>query len=169
VVKEKEIILVDKEDNEIGLGEKLDVHKKGKLHRAFSVFIFNSRGKLLLQKRAKKKYHSPGLWSNSCDGHPRPNKDIEKEAEKRLKEEMGFKSKLRKVTSFAYRGRVGGLIENEIDNILVGKFEGKPKPNKQEVEDVKWVAYDSLRKDIKNNPQNYTLWFRIIFDKVIRI
>ena len=162
----KEIILVDKKDNEIGLGEKIEVHRKGKLHRAFSVFIFNSRGELLLQKRAKAKYHSGGLWSNTCDGHPRPNKEIEKEAEKRLREEMGFESELRRLFSFTYKRKVGDLIENEIDHILVGELEGKPKPDKKEVEDWRWLSYSQLKKDVKLNPQNYTFWFKLIFDKV---
>ena len=164
----KEIILVDKEDNEIGLGEKLEVHQKGKLHRAFSVFIFNSRRELLLQRRAKIKYHSGGLWSNTCDGHPRPNKEIEKEAKKRLREEMGFECDLRRIFSFTYRRKAGDLIENEIDHILVGKFEGKPRPNKEEVEDWRWVDYSQLKKEVRDNPQNYTSWFKLIFNKAIK-
>ena len=160
----KEIILVDKENNEIGMGEKLDVHRKGKLHRAFSVFVFNSKGELLIQKRAKRKYHSGGLWSNTCDGHPRPNKKIEDEAKKRLREEMGFECDLREVFNFTYKRKVGDLIEHEIDHILVGEFSKKPKPNKKEVEDYKWVSYSDLKKDVKTNPQNYTSWFKLIFN-----
>lgn len=165
---EGDIILVNKNDQVIGRGEKIQVHKEGKLHRAFSVLIFNSKGELLLQKRAKIKYHSPGLWSNTCDGHPKPNKRLESEAKKRLREEMGFECDLREIFNFTYKRKVGDLIEHEIDHIFLGEFEGKPRPSEEEVEDYKWLNYDDLKKDIEKKPQNYTSWFKLIFDKIIK-
>jgi isopentenyl-diphosphate delta-isomerase len=165
-VKLTEIILVDENDNEIGIEEKLKVHKEGKLHRAFSIFIFNSKGELLLQKRAKAKYHSGGLWTNTCCSHPRPNQNIENEAKRRLEEEMGIDCDLEEISSIVYRTGVGNLIEHEFDHIFVGKFEGNPEPNKDEVEDWKWIGIDELKKSLYENPERYTSWFRIILQKI---
>jgi len=159
------VALVDKKDREIGKEEKIKAHKEGKLHRAFSIFIFNKKGELLLQKRQTGKYHSPGLWSNTCCSHPRPGKDIKKEAERRLKEEMGIKANLKEVFSFIYKAKVGDLIEYEFDHVFFGKFDGKPKPNKKEVKDWKWQNLKDLKEDIKKNPQKYTPWLRIILTK----
>ncbi len=159
------VILVDKKDREIGKEEKIKAHKEGKLHRAFSIFIFNKKRELLLQKRQTGKYHSPGLWSNTCCSHPRPGKDIKKEAEKRLKEEMGIETNLKEVFSFIYKTKVGNLIEYEFDHVFFGKFDGKPKPNKKEVKDWKWQNLKDLKEDIKKNPQKYTPWLRIILTK----
>lgn len=159
-----EVILVDRKDNKIGIEEKLKAHKEGKLHRSFSIFIFNKKGKLLIQRRAKTKYHSGGLWSNSCCSHPRPGKNLLKEAKKRLKEEMGFECKLKRAFSFYYKVKVGKLIEHEFDHVFLGKFEGNPKPNPEEVEDFKWVKPEELKKDIKKNPKKYTSWFKIIYE-----
>jgi isopentenyl-diphosphate delta-isomerase len=164
----KKVILVDKNDNQIGTEEKMKAHIEGKLHRCFSIFIFNSKGELLLQKRAKEKYHSGGLWSNTCCSHPRPNKKIEEEAKKRLKEEMGMDSELQEVFSFTYKAKVGDLIENEIDHVFFGTFDGRPKPNPKEVEDWKWVNPDEIKKDMKENPSKYTPWFRTILDRALR-
>ena len=161
------VILVDKKDREIGKEEKIKAHKEGKLHRAFSVFIFNKKGELLLQQRQITKYHCPGLWSNTCCSHPRPGKDIKKEAERRLKEEMGIRADLKEVFSFIYKAKVGDLIEYEFDHVFFGKFDGKPKPNKKEVKEWKWQDLKEVRKDIKKNPQKYTPWFRIILRKYI--
>ncbi|MBU4298760.1 isopentenyl-diphosphate Delta-isomerase [Patescibacteria group bacterium] len=162
------VILVDKKDKEIGREEKLKAHQEGKLHRAFSVFIFNKKGELLLQKRAESKYHSGGLWSNACCSHPRPGFGIKEEAKKRLKEEMGIKVDLKETFSFIYKAKVGDLIEHEFDYVFVGKFDGEPKPNKSEVEDWKWLNEKDLRKDIKENPERYTLWLKIILNKVFK-
>ncbi len=159
------VALVDKKDREIGKEEKIKAHKEGKLHRAFSIFIFNKKGELLLQKRQNGKYHSPGLWSNTCCSHPRPGKDIKEEAERRLKEEMGIKANLKEVFSFIYKAKVGDLIEYEFDHVFFGKFDGKPKPNKKEVKDWKWQNLKDLKEDIKKNPQKYTPWLRIILTK----
>ena len=161
------IILVDKKDNKLGAGEKLKVHREGKLHRAFSIFIFNSQGEILLQKRAKTKYHSAGLWSNACCSHPKVNKNIKDEAEKRLKEEMGIKCSLKEIFSFVYRANLGNLIEHEFDHVFVGEFNGNPKPNKKEAEDWKWINPKELKKDFKKNPENYTYWFKIILNDVL--
>jgi isopentenyl-diphosphate delta-isomerase len=158
--------LVDKNDKEIGQGEKLRIHREGKLHRAFSIFIFNSKKELLLQKRAKTKYHSPGLWSNTCCSHPRPGKNLLLETKKRLKEEMGIECPLKEIFSFIYRVNLGEMTEYEFDHIFVGRFNGNPKINKKEAEDWKWVNLLDLKKDIKQNPEKYTFWFKIIFDKI---
>ena len=164
------IILVNKQDQEIGAEYKLEIHKQGKLHRAFSIFIFNSHGDLLLQKRALNKYHSGGLWSNSCCSHPEQNEEIYFSAHKRLKEEMGFDCELSELFSFIYKSKVGiNLIENEFDHVFVGKFDGKLKINKKEVADTKWVNYDFLKKDIRDNPQNYAYWFKLCYKKVFKL
>jgi len=159
------VITVDKKDEEIGREDKLKVHQEGKLHRAFSVFIFNKKSELLLQKRAGVKYHSGSLWSNACCSHPRPGFDIREEAKKRLKEEMGIKTTLKEVFSFIYKAKVGDLIEHEFDYVFVGKFDGEPKPNENEVEDWKWIDKKDLKRNIKENPENYTPWLKIILNK----
>lgn len=158
----RNIILVDVTDRPIGIGEKMKVHQEGKLHRAFSVFIFNSQRELLLQKRAKEKYHSGGLWTNTCCSHPRPRKDIKKEAQKRLKEEMGIKADLKEVFNFIYKAKIDDLIEYEFDHVLVGTLDGMPKINKKEAENWQWIKLKDLGKDIKKNPQKYTYWLRLI-------
>ena len=165
---EKDIILVDEQDNEIGGGEKLKVHQEGKLHRSFSIFIFNSNKQLLLQKRAKSKYHSGGLWSNTCCSHQRPNQDLAEEAKRRLFEEMGMECDLKEVFSFTYKANLGQMIENEFDHVFIGKFDGNPQPNKNEVEDWKWVNPKQLGMEIEKHPDNYTIWFKLIFDRVFK-
>jgi isopentenyl-diphosphate delta-isomerase len=165
------VILVDKNDNQIGTEEKLKAHQEGKLHRAFSIFLFNSKGEMLLQKRAKTKYHSGGLWSNTCCSHPRPGKDLLSEVKKRLKEEMGIENgvkDLKELFSFIYKANLGKLTEHEFDYVFVGEFNGTPEPNPEEVEDWKWIKPEELRKDVKGNPQKYTEWFRIVLDKVLK-
>lgn len=163
------IILVDKKDNEIGVGEKLKVHQEGKLHRAFSIFIFNSKGKMLLQKRAKTKYHSPGLWTNTCCSHPGPNKNLEEEAKRRLKEEMGINCQLREIFSFIYKVNLGSLIEHEFNHVFIGKFNGKPTVNAKEADDWEWINTKELKKDVRKNPEKYAYWFRLILDRVLKI
>lgn len=163
------IILVDKKDNEIGVGEKLKVHQEGKLHRAFSIFIFNSKGEMLLQKRAKTKYHSPGLWTNTCCSHPGPNKNLEEEAKRRLKEEMGINCQLKEIFSFIYKVNLGSLIEHEFNHVFIGKFNGKPTVNAKEADDWEWINTKELKKDVRKNPEKYAYWFRLILDKVLKI
>jgi isopentenyl-diphosphate delta-isomerase len=163
----EKIILVDEKDNEIGTGEKLNIHQDGKLHRAFSIFVFNSKGELLLQKRSKSKYHTASLWANTCCSHPRPNQDLEKEAKRKLMEEMEINCDLKEVFSFIYKASVGNLTEHEFDHLFIGKFDGNPKPNKDEVEDWKWVDVNELEKDIDKTPEKYVPWLKIALEKYL--
>lgn len=163
------IILVDKKDNEIGVGEKLKVHQEGKLHRAFSIFIFNSKEEMLLQKRAKTKYHSPGLWTNTCCSHPGPNKNLEEEVKRRLKEEMGINCQLKEIFSFIYKVNLGSLIEHEFNHVFIGKFNGKPIVNAKEADDWEWINTKEFKKDVRKNPEKYAYWFRLILDRVLKI
>jgi isopentenyl-diphosphate Delta-isomerase len=163
------IILVDKSDKQIGTEEKLLAHKEGKLHRAFSIFVFNSKKELLLQRRAEGKYHSSGLWTNTCCSHPQPGKNIVKEAESRLKEEMGIDCKLKEVFSFVYKVKfANGLYEQEYDHVFFGKSDELSKPNKDEVADHKWMSLENLKVDIKENPEKYTYWLKVCLDKVMK-
>ncbi|MAG15991.1 isopentenyl-diphosphate delta-isomerase [Candidatus Woesearchaeota archaeon] len=163
----EEVILVDENDKQIGTAEKLQAHKDGKLHRAFSVFVFNSEGKLLLQQRAKSKYHSPGLWTNTVCSHPRLGESVEQAAHRRLKEEMGFDCELKEAFTFTYKTKFdNGLTENEFDHVLIGNYDGNPTSNPEEVESWKWVEMEELKKDIQANPENYSYWLRVAIDKV---
>ena len=133
-MKKEMVAIVDENDNEIGEEEKIKALREGKLHRAFSIFVFNSKGQMLIQKRAKEKYHSGGLWTNTCCSHPRPGEPIEKAAHRRLKEEMGFDCEIKEIFSFTYRVKFdNNLFENEYDHAFLGKFDGKPMPNSKEV------------------------------------
>ena len=162
------VIVVDNNDKEIGTEEKIKAHEKGKLHRAFSIFVFNSKGELLLQKRAREKYHSGGLWTNTCCSHPRAGEGLEEAAHRRLKEEMGFDCKLREAFSFIYKVKFrNGLTENELDHVFVGRFGGKPKPKPEEAEGWKWVSMDGLKKDVEKNPDKYTYWLRVALEKLV--
>jgi isopentenyl-diphosphate delta-isomerase len=164
----EEVILVDKKDQVVGSMEKLEAHKKGVLHRAFSVFIFNSAGQLLLQKRALKKYHSGGLWSNTCCSHPRPGEDTRDAAARRLQEEMGLTSRLKKAFSFQYKVKFeNGLTENEFDHVFVGLCEVDPNPDPREVADWKFIDMDFVLRDSVNQPEPYTYWFRKSISKVL--
>ena len=163
-MSDDKVILVDKNDNQVGLMPKLEAHEKGLLHRAFSVFIFNNEYKLLLQKRATSKYHSGGLWTNTCCSHPREGEDISEAANRRLFEEMGIKTSLRKVYDFIYKAELdNGLTENEFDHVFYGVYDKEPKINLEEADDYKWMDMDSLNDDINNNGGNYTVWFKIAF------
>ena len=159
------VILVDKNDKKIGLMSKMEAHKKGALHRAFSIFIFNNKNELMLQKRNKNKYHSPGLWTNTCCSHQRDEESNISAGKRRLLEEMGFCAELNEIGSFIYNIRFdNGLIEHELDYILVGKYKGNVKMNPDEVDDWKWLSLDNIKDDIKINPDNYTEWFKIIIE-----
>lgn len=162
----EKVILVNKKDEEVGVEEKIKAHKEGKLHRCFSIFIFNSKGELLIQQRAKSKYHSALLWSNTCCSHPRPNEKLIEAAKRRLKEEMGIATNLKEILSFIYKAKVGDLIEHEFDHIFLGKFNGKPNSDPNEVENWQWISPKELKKDIKKNPKKYTPWFKIILRKM---
>lgn len=164
---EEKVILVDEEDRAIGAAEKLLTHREGKLHRAFSIFVFNSNGELLLQKRARTKYHSGGLWSNTCCSHPRPGESIHEAAHRRLQEEMGFDCDLKGILSFTYKVQFdNGLFEHEYDHVFVGQYDGEPAPNPEEIDDWKWVNFEELQEDIQNNPDRYTYWLKISIDKI---
>ncbi len=163
----EEVVLVNENDQPIGLEEKIAAHLNGSLHRAFSVFIFNVSGELLIQQRTSTKYHSKGLWSNTCCGHPRPGETVERASRRRLNEEMGFDSALTPLFNFVYRAMLEeGLIEHEYDHVLVGHFDGVPKPNSSEVTDWKWVDLSTLKTDLEQHPDRYTYWFRISLDRV---
>ncbi len=154
------VILVDENDRAIGSEEKISAHKKGLLHRAFSVFIFNKKGELLVQKRAKGKYHSAGLWANSCCGHPRPGEDTVLAGERRLEEETGLKCKLKEAGHFRYETKFpNGLSENEFDHILVGFCDNEPVCNPDEIEEYRWVGRQELLNDLENEPEQYAVWF----------
>ena len=164
-MSEEKVILVDKNDNQVGLMPKLEAHEKGVLHRAFSIFIFNSKYELLLQKRASSKYHSGGLWTNTCCSHPREGEDILDAANRRLDEEMGIKTSLRKVYDFIYKAELDNqLTEHEFDHVFYGVFDNDPILNKDEAEDFKWVDMETLNNDIIKNENNYTVWFKIAFE-----
>ncbi|MDT0554370.1 isopentenyl-diphosphate Delta-isomerase [Patiriisocius hiemis] len=160
------VILVNEQDEQIGLMEKIEAHEKALLHRAFSVFIFNNKNELMLQQRALHKYHSPGLWTNTCCSHQREGETNLQAGKRRLQEEMGFKTDLKETTSFIYKAPFdNGLTEHEYDHILVGAYEDEPVINTDEVADWKWMPLEDVKKDIKNQPELYTEWFKIIFDK----
>ncbi|WP_121667193.1 isopentenyl-diphosphate Delta-isomerase [Mesonia aquimarina] len=164
-MKEK-VILVNEKDEQIGLMEKIEAHEKALLHRAFSVFVYNEKGEMMLQQRALGKYHSPGLWTNTCCSHQRENESNIEAGKRRLMEEMGFTTDLEETISFIYKAPFeNGLSEHEFDYILVGNFEDDPKPNPDEVADWKWMHPEEVKKDLEENPDNYTAWFKIIFDR----
>ena len=164
-MSEEKVILVDKNDNQVGLMPKLEAHEKGVLHRAFSIFIFNSKYELLLQKRASSKYHSGGLWTNTCCSHPREGEDTLDAANRRLDEEMGIKTSLRKVYDFIYKAELDNqLTEHEFDHVFYGVCDNDPMLNKDEAEDFKWVDMETLNNDIMKNEDNYTVWFKIAFE-----
>ena len=165
----EKVVLVNKKDEIIDQEEKIKAHLEGKLHRAFSIFVFNKKGEILIQKRAKTKYHSGGLWSNTCCSHPRPNENLRQATKRRLKEEMGIETNLKEIFSLIYKVKVGELIEYEFNHVFIGRFNGNPKPNKKEVADWQWIKLTDLEAEIKKNPQKYTPWFKIILKKLKEI
>ena len=168
MVNEELVVLVDEQDNEIGLMGKMAAHREGRLHRAISIFLFNDQGQMLLQQRAFSKYHSGGLWSNTCCSHPRHNESVLDAAHRRLLEEMGIRCELKNAFDFIYRAALGnGLTEHEFDHVLVGKFNGEPILNPDEAASWKWADVDVLAKDVAENPQKYTAWFKVAFCRVI--
>lgn len=162
------VVLVDEQDNPIGKMEKQQAHIEGLLHRAFSIFIFNSEKKLLLQKRASSKYHCGGLWTNSCCSHPRENENIQDAANRRLAEEMGMQCSLKPIFTFMYRAEFdNGLIEHEFDHVFFGESDQNPKINPEEVETYRYIAMENLQQEVKEFPQNFTPWFIIALDRVL--
>jgi len=166
VIMEEHVILVDENDTPVGLMEKIEAHEKALLHRAFSVFIFNKKGELMLQQRAVSKYHSPLLWTNTCCSHQREGETNIEAGKRRLQEEMGFSTDLKEVFSFIYKAPFdNGLTEHELDHVMIGYYDDAPKLNKEEAEAYKWMPLEDVKKDIEENPQLYTAWFKIIFKK----
>ncbi|MEA5479073.1 isopentenyl-diphosphate Delta-isomerase [Pseudanabaena galeata UHCC 0370] len=165
---EEQVILVDISDRQIGIAEKLQAHRDGSLHRAFSIFVLNSQGQLLLQRRAKHKYHSGGLWTNTCCSHPRPNEMTLDAAHRRLQEEMGFDCELQELFSFVYRANLDHeLTEYEFDHVLLGYCDREPVLNPEEAEDWKWIDLKTLQTNIRESPQFYTYWLRDCCDRFI--
>lgn len=161
------VVLVNKNNKKIGVEEKIKAHKEGKLHRAFSIFVFNSKGELLVQQRAKTKYHSGELWSNTVCSHPKLNETYHQAVHRRLKEEMNFDCKLKKIFCFIYNtGFQNGLIENEYDCVFIGKFDGKPKPDPKEIMAYKWISIKELKQDIIANPNKYSVWLKLALNKI---
>lgn len=164
---EEKILLVDEHDNPLNYEEKLKVHENGALHRAFSIFIFNDKNEMLLQKRALSKYHCGGFWSNTCCSHQRENEVLNDAAHRRLNEEMGFDTEIFDIFSFRYDILFeNGLSENELDHIYVGNYENNPVINPKEVDDFKWIKYNELKEWIKTNPEEFTPWFLIAVERL---
>ncbi len=163
------VILVDQHDNEIGTEEKIEAHRKGLLHRAFSIFIFNKNDKMLIHQRAFSKYHSGGLWTNTCCSHPRPHEKTIDAAHRRLQEELGFDCDLEEQFSFIYRVDLvqDGLIEHEFDHVFFGRYEGPMNLNPDEIADIAWVDIEELSIDIKQHPEKYTYWFAVCWERVV--
>lgn len=163
----EEVILVDESDAAIGVMEKMEAHEKALLHRAFSVFIFNSRNEMLLQQRSASKYHSAGLWTNACCSHPRPGEDTLAAAQRRLQEELGFQTPIRKVFDFTYKAAFdNGLTEHEFDHVFVGSYDEMIDPNPDEVQAVRFVTMETLRNSLETEPAAYTAWFHIAFPRI---
>jgi isopentenyl-diphosphate delta-isomerase len=157
------LVLVDENDREIGTGEKLAVHRSGALHRAFSIYLFNSRNELLITRRAPGKYHSPGLWTNTCCGHPRPGEPVDAAALRRLGEETGIACPLTPAFHFVYRAEfANGLVEHELDHVFAGRFDGAPPAlHPDEADAAEWVDVDALARDVKARPERFTAWLAL--------
>ena len=165
-MEEEKVILVNSNDEPIGLMPKMEAHEKALLHRAFSVFVINSNNELMLQQRALQKYHSPGLWTNTCCSHQRDGEENIEAGLRRLQEEMGFETPLEYLFNFIYKAPFdNGLTEHELDHVMLGRYEGKPSINPEEVASWKWMDIDLIHADLFNSPADYTVWFAIIFDR----
>jgi isopentenyl-diphosphate delta-isomerase len=162
------VVLVDDQDRDLGTEEKMAAHRSGRLHRAFSVFVTDAEGRLLLQRRAATKYHSAGLWSNTCCGHPRPDEGVLAAAHRRLNEEMGFDCPLQERYSFVYRTELGGgLTEHELDHVVSGTFSGNPRPDPREVAEWRAVPVDDLFEDLARDPKRYSAWLRSALEGLV--
>jgi isopentenyl-diphosphate delta-isomerase len=163
----EQVILVDSADQAIDVRDKLEAHRRGELHRAFSVFLINRSGEMLIQRRANTKYHTPGLWTNACDGHPRPGETVRTAAERRLQEELGIACPLRQLFAFTYRAALDqDLIEYEYDHVLVGEFDGQPVPNPKEYSDWEWIDRQTLSERMNAHPDQYAPWFKIAWERL---
>jgi isopentenyl-diphosphate delta-isomerase len=164
---EHEVILVDDQDQQLGVMEKMEAHRKGLLHRAFSVFIFNEKGEMLLQQRSMNKYHSGGLWTNACCSHPRPGEDIQRAAQRRLHEEMGFVTSIEEIFDFIYKSPFeNGLTEHEFDHVFIGIYDDLIDPDKKEVSDFCFKSLEEIKSSLQSSPAQYTAWFHIAFPMV---
>ncbi|MCD6066083.1 MAG: isopentenyl-diphosphate delta-isomerase [Bacteroidetes bacterium] len=164
----EQVILVNEQDKELGTMEKMQAHLEGKLHRAFSVFIFDTAGRLLLQKRALDKYHSAGLWTNTCCSHPRPGETTADAALRRLEEEMGMRCELKHIFSFVYKaGMENGLTEHEYDHIFFGSYSESPSINREEVSEWKYESLAAIAENMKAHPDQYTVWFKLVFERIL--
>jgi isopentenyl-diphosphate delta-isomerase len=167
MTKKNQVVLVDENDLELGTMEKLEAHKKGLLHRAFSVFIFNRKGEMLLQKRAAKKYHSPNLWSNACCSHPMPGEDTLAAAHRRLQEELGFDTELNPLFQFVYKTDFdNGLTEHEFDHVFIGYYDGEINPDDAEISDYCFIKTEAISESLERHHHKYTSWFKIAFSKL---
>ena len=165
-MEEEKVTLVNSNDEPIGLMPKMEAHEKALLHRAFSVFVINGNNELMLQQRALQKYHSPFLWTNTCCSHQRDGEENIEAGLRRLQEEMGFETPLEYLFNFIYKAPFdNGLTEHELDHVMLGRYEGEPLINPEEVASWKWMDIDLIHADLINNPANYTVWFAIIFDR----
>ena len=163
----EEVILVNENDEQIGVMEKMEAHQKGLLHRAFSIFIFNEKGEMLLQQRAASKYHSGGKWSNACCSHPRPGEELQAAAERRLREELGFDTTLKKIFEFSYKIEFeNGLTENEIDHVFAGQYGGIINLNQDEVQDYRFKSLPEIKHSLQIKPATYSKWFSLAFPKI---
>jgi isopentenyl-diphosphate Delta-isomerase len=163
---EENVILVNEKDEPIGLMPKMEAHQKAVLHRAFSVFILNDKNEIMLQQRAKQKYHSPLLWTNTCCSHQREGETNIQAGSRRLFEEMGFQTELKELFHFIYKAPFdNGLTEHELDHVMIGYYNNVPNINTDEVEAWKWMPIETIKKQIQISPEEYTIWFKIIFDQ----
>lgn len=162
-----DVILVDELDQQVGVMEKMEVHRKGILHRAFSVFVFNDKGEMLIHQRAHKKYHSANLWTNACCSHPLPGESTIDAANRRLEEEMGFSTKLDQAFTLTYKAQLeNGLTEHELDHVFIGTYNGSVQPAPDEVQDYKYQSLDQIKNLLNHSPDLFTVWFRIIFPQI---
>ncbi|POS02167.1 isopentenyl-diphosphate delta-isomerase [Flavobacterium croceum DSM 17960] len=165
-MKEEQVILVTPQDEPIGLMNKIEAHEKALLHRAFSVFVLNAKGEVMLQQRAHHKYHSPLLWTNTCCSHQRAGETNIEAGKRRLQEEMGFETDLKELFHFIYKAPFdNGLTEHELDHVMIGYYNDEPEINTDEVESWKWMSIEDIKQDMKAQPDIYTVWFKIIFDE----
>jgi isopentenyl-diphosphate delta-isomerase len=165
--QQEEVILVDESDQPVGAMEKIEAHRRALLHRAFSVFIFNSEGEMLLQQRAPEKYHSAGLWTNACCSHPRPGEDTREAAVRRLREELGFTTDLKKLFEFTYRSVYdNGLTEYEFDHVFTGRYDREIKPDRSEVSDFRYLPLGAIEAELLRAPETFTSWFHLAFPMI---
>lgn len=167
IMEEQEVILVNEKDEAIGTMKKMEAHEKGVLHRAFSVFIFDKKGRMLLQQRASEKYHGANLWTNACCSHPFPGEKVDAAAQRRIQEELGFSTVLQEIFSFTYKADVENcLIEHEYDHVFAGEYGGVIEPNPGEVSQIAYVEMNDIKKQIENDPLRFTSWFKIAFPRI---